>query len=97
MRPSEALHLHRTEIRRVVERNDACNPRIFGSVAHGDDTEASDIDLLVDPIHGQTTLVSLARIKRELEQLLGVRIDLQTPLSIHEQFRNAVLREAIPV
>ena len=49
MKPSEALHLHRDAIRRVVERNDACNPRVFGSVVHGKDTEASDIDILVDP------------------------------------------------
>ena len=97
MKPSEALHLHRDAIRRVVERNDACNPRVFGSVEHGKDTEASDIDILVDPIDGKTSLFSLIRIKRELEQILRVRTDIQTPLSLHERFRVAVLREAVPV
>ena len=97
MKPSEALQLHREAIRRVVERNDACNPRIFGSVLHGDDTDGSDLDILVDPIDGRTSLVSLVRIKRELEQLLGVRADIQTPMSLHERFRQAVLQEAIPV
>ena len=97
MKPSEALHLHRDAIRRVVERNDACNPRVFGSVVHGKDTEASDIDILVDPIDGKTSLFSLIRIKRELEQILRVRTDIQTPLSLHERFRVAVLREAVPV
>lgn len=97
MKPSQALQLHRDAIRHVVERNDACNPRVFGSVVHGDDIDGSDIDILVDPIDGRTSLVSLVRIKRELEQLLGVRTDIQTPLSLHERFRGAILQEAVPV
>jgi hypothetical protein len=43
MRPSEALQLHREEIRRIVESRCATNPRIFGSVLHGEDTEESDL------------------------------------------------------
>jgi hypothetical protein len=43
MKPSEALELHRDAIRRVVLANGASNPRVFGSVLHGDDTEVSDI------------------------------------------------------
>ena len=97
MKPSEALRLHRDAIRRVVASNEACNPRIFGSVVHGDDTEDSDIDILVDPIDGMTSLVSLVRIKRELDQILGVKTDIQTPMSLHERFRGAILLEAIPV
>ena len=45
MKPSESLELHRSAIRSAIEKNDACNPRVFGSVLHGDDTENSDIDL----------------------------------------------------
>lgn len=97
MRPSEALQRHRAEIRRVVERNDACNPRVFGSVLHGDDGDDSDLDLLVDPIAGKTSLVSLVRIKHELEAVLGVRTDVLTPMALHERFRAEVLREATPV
>ena len=47
MKPSEALQMHRDEIRRIVENNDARNPRVFGSVLHGDETDDSDLDLLV--------------------------------------------------
>jgi predicted nucleotidyltransferase len=97
MRPSEALRQHREDIRRVVESNDACNPRVFGSVLHGDDTDDSDLDLLVDPIDGKTSLISLVRIKRELESLLGVKTDVLTPMSLHERFRQDVLREAVSV
>lgn len=97
MKPSDALALHRADIRRIVAINDAQNPRVFGSVVHSEDTEESDLDLLVDPIEGKTSLVSLVRIKRELESLLGVEIDVSTPLALHERFRNKVLREAVPV
>jgi len=97
MKPSEALRLHRDAIRRVVELNDARNPRVFGSVVHGEDTDDSDLDILVDSIDGKTSLVSLIRIKRELEETLGVRADILTPMSLHERFRQAVLREAVPV
>ncbi len=97
MKPSVALQSHRDAIRRAVYSNDACNPRIFGSVLHGEDTDDSDLDILVDPIDGRTTLVSLVRIKREIEQILGVRADIQTPMSLHERFRASVLQEAIAV
>lgn len=97
MKPSLALERHREDIRRIVERNDATNPRVFGSVARGDDTEGSDLDLLVDPIDGRTTLVSLVRIKRELEQALGVRADVATPHSLRAEIRQRVLTEATPV
>ena len=97
MKQSEVFKLHRGAIRRIVESNDACNPPVFGSVVHGNDTDGSDIDILVDPIDGRTTLISLVRIKRELEQILGVEADIQTPLSLHERFRGAILSEAVPV
>lgn len=97
MKPSEALEIHRCAIRSIVEKNDACNPRVFGSVLHGDDTENSDLDLLVDPIDDRTTLISLVRMKREIEQILGITTDIQTPMSLHERFRSLILREAIPV
>ncbi|WP_236101941.1 nucleotidyltransferase family protein [Methylotetracoccus oryzae] len=97
MKPSLALELHREDIRRIVERNDARNPRVFGSVARGEDTEASDLDLLVDPIDGRTTLISLVRMKRELEQALGVRADVVTPNGLRDRIRQGVLADATAV
>ena len=49
MKPSLALQAHRDDIRRVVEAHHARNARVFGSVAHGDDTDDSDLDILIDP------------------------------------------------
>lgn len=97
MKPSTALNKHRNEIRRIVEQHGASNPRIFGSAIHGEDTENSDLDILVDPIAGRTTLVSLVRIRREIESLTGVETDILTPMALHERYRQIVLAEAIPL
>lgn len=97
MKPSAALQLHREEIRRIVLRNDAVNPRVFGSAIHGDETEDSDLDLLVDPIKGKTTLISLARIQLQVQQLTGVETQVLTPMALHERFRDQVLGEASAV
>lgn len=96
MKPSEAFNLHRDDIRRIVERNHAGNPRVFGSVVHGEDTADSDLDLLVDPTE-QTTLLSIVRIESELSRLLGIHVDVQTPDSLSDRFRQTVLREALRV
>jgi predicted nucleotidyltransferase len=94
MKPSEALRLHRDAIRRIVESNNAANPRVFGSVVHGDDTDQSDLDILVDAIDGKTTLMSLARIQIAIETLTGFKADVLTPLDLHERFRAQVVSEA---
>jgi predicted nucleotidyltransferase len=93
MKPSEALNLHRRAIRHIVESHHAANARIFGSVLHGDDTDSSDLDLLVDPTT-ETTLLDIAKIQRELQALLGVSVDVITPKALPERFRNTVLSEA---
>lgn len=96
MKPSTALAFHREAIRRVVERNHACNPRVFGSVLHGNDTEYSDLDLLIDPTP-DTTLFDIGAIRHELLQLLGVPVDVLTPKALPEKFRTTVLSEAVPL
>lgn len=96
MRPSEALRAHRNEIRRIVTAHRAENVRVFGSVSRGEDTEGSDIDLLIDPT-AETTLFDIGAIRHELLKLLGVRVDVLTPQALPERFRARVLAEAVPV
>lgn len=96
MKPSVALASHREAIRRVVADHRACNPRIFGSVIHGDDTEGSDLNLLIDPTP-ETTFFDIGAIRHELLQLLGVPVDVLTPKALPEKFRAKVLSEAMPV
>lgn len=93
MKPSEALQTHRAEIRRLVEQSRTRNPRVFGSVLHGEDTNDSDLDILVDPLPG-ATLLDLGAIQFELEQLLGVSVDVLTPGDLPVKFRDQILKEA---
>ena len=96
MKPSTALQANRDAIRKIVAAHRARNPRVFGSVLHGEDTDNSDLDLLLDPTE-DTTLFDLARISHELEQLLKIRVDVLTPSALPERFRAEVLAEASPV
>jgi predicted nucleotidyltransferase len=76
--------------------HNAANPRVFGSVLHGDDTDDSDLDLLVDPAPG-LSLMDLAAIEVEAQTLLGVRVDVRTLGDLPPSFRDRVAREALPV
>jgi hypothetical protein len=96
MKPSEALQQYRSEIRRIVSENRSSNPRVFGSVLHGSDTETSDLDLLIDPTP-ETSLMDLARIEEALETLMGIRVEVLTPGFLPESFRSRALAEASPV
>lgn len=96
MRPSAVLDLRRSAIREVASRFRTANLRIFGSVLHGTDHEASDLDLLVDALPG-ATLFDLGGLQDALESLLGIRVDLLTPADLPPKFRAKVLAEAQPV
>lgn len=72
------------------------NPRIFGSVLHGTDRDGSDLDLLVDALPG-ATLFDLGGLQVELEDMLGVRVDVLTPGDLPTKFRHQILAEARPV
>ena len=96
MKPSEALRTNREAIRQVVAAHRASNPRVFGSVVHGEDTEDSDLDILIDPTP-ETTLFDIGAIRHELLQLLGMPVDVLTPGALPEKFRATVLAEASPV
>ncbi|MGY8905631.1 MAG: nucleotidyltransferase family protein [Burkholderiales bacterium] len=93
MRPSQALSLHRTQIREIALRHRVRDVRVFGSALHGDDVDGSDLDLLVEPT-AQTTLMDIGAIRFELKQLLGMDVDVLTPNSLPASFRAQVLHEA---
>lgn len=92
VKPSDALHIHREAILKAVEARKACNARVFGSVLRGEDVEGSDLDVLVDPLPG-ASLFDLGGLQVDLEELLGVPVDLVTPGDLPEKFRSHVLTE----
>jgi predicted nucleotidyltransferase len=96
MKPSEALPQYRETIRQLVLEAGMSNPRVFGSVVRGEDTEGSDLDILVDPAP-RTSLLDLAGLEIEIEARIGAKVDLLTPMCLPLKFRQKVLDEAQPV
>lgn len=95
-RPSEAIARHRAALLDIVHHHGAANPRIFGSVARGEDDEQSDLDLLVDRLPG-TGLMKLAALQLEAEALLGLPVDVHTPEGLRSEIRAIVVAEARPL
>ncbi|OGA42683.1 MAG: nucleotidyltransferase [Betaproteobacteria bacterium RIFCSPLOWO2_12_FULL_62_13] len=93
MRPSQALAVHRAAIRDIAARHRVQNIRVFGSVLRGEDTDGSDLDLLVEPTE-QTTLLDIGAIQFEVSKLLGVGVAVLTPGALPEKWRATVLSEA---
>jgi predicted nucleotidyltransferase len=75
MRPSEALQDRVEAVRAIIARSPFANPRIFGSLARGEDDAESDLDLLVDAT-GRVSYFDIAALQLELEALLGIRVDV---------------------
>jgi hypothetical protein len=96
MRPSLALERNRDAIRAAVIRYRTANPRVFGSVSRGEDHEGSDIDILVDALPG-ATLLDLGGLMMDLEEILGVHVDLLTPEELPRQIRAEILAEALTI
>lgn len=95
-RPSQRIQAHREAIKAIVARHHGIHPRLFGSVARGQDTPQSDVDLLVDTRAG-TWLLALGAMQYELQQLLQTRVDVLTPGDLPTAFRAQVLAEARPL
>ena len=95
MRPSEALVKHRDEVLAILARYPVSNPRVFGSVARGEDTEGSDLDLMVEPVTGVTTLVDLGLLREELVRVLGKEVDLTTDGSFNPRSARRIQRDLI--
>ena len=93
MKVSEKITKLRSEIRRIAKKHGARNLRVFGSVARGEDTEHSDLDLLIDvaPKHSPFFPGGLVM---DLEELLGVQVDVVTENGLHRLIKQDVLKEA---
>lgn len=97
MRPlRDLLEAHRDEIKAIVARHQGRSVAVFGSVARGDETPGSDIDLLVELEPGTRPFAILA-LGADLEEALGVKVDVGTPQTLRERVRAEVLAEAIPL
>lgn len=87
----------REDILRLAEKYGATNVRVFGSVARGDATPQSDVDLLVTFRSG-ASLYDLAGLSRDLTGLLGHSVDvLSDHPRLRDRLRRNILREVVPL
>ena len=94
----EDIRNRREEITSLAARHGAHNVRVFGSVARGDATEVSDLDLLVR-FEPERSLMDHGMLIEELQDLLGVRVDVvsESALSPQDRFSHRLAREAVPL
>ena len=88
------LRRHRRAILDLADQRGAHNVRVFGSVARGEDTDTSDIDLLIDLDDG-VGLITLAGLRRQLSELLKVDVDVVPAATLKPGLAQAVLAEAV--
>ena len=86
----------RKEILRIAARHGAHNVRLFGSVVRGDAAADSDVDFLVR-LDDDRSLIEHIALIRELEDLLGCRVDVVTEDALHRVIRARVLAEGVPL
>lgn len=90
------LRRRRRSIIEMSAKRGAHNVRVFGSVARGEDTAASDVDFLVDLDSG-VGVIALTALKRELTELVGVDVDVVPAETLKARIRAEVLAQAIPL
>src|SRR6266542_4440532 len=90
----DLLNSRRGEILALARQYGALNVRLFGSVARGDDDEASDIDLLVDMEPGRS-LLDLGGFLTAVELKLGHRVDVVTEKGLRPNIHDRIVKEAV--
>lgn len=86
----------REAVRNLAIRHGGSNVRVFGSRARGEAGPASDIDLLVDMV-AKSSLLDLIALKYDVEDELGIEVDVVTEAGLSRHLKDKVLREAVPV
>jgi uncharacterized protein len=93
-----AIAAQRDALDTILEHYQAANPRLFGSVARGDATTGSDIDLLVDLMPGGgNELLRIAGIAEELSELLGTRVDVVAASLLRSEVSASALADSVAV
>lgn len=90
------IKAHRTDLLALASRRGVTAVRVFGSMSRGDDTDSSDVDLLVTLAPG-TSALALGGLLLDAQELLGRRVDIVTEASLHPALRERVLADAVPL
>ncbi len=90
------VRVPKDEIAELCQRNRICRLSLFGSILRDDFGPESDVDVLVEFEPGARTGLRFFTIERELSELLGRKVDLNTPAFLSKYFRDEILAEAVP-
>ena len=88
------VRLPRDKIADFCRRHHIRKLAVFGSVLHGDSRPDSDLDILVEFEPGHVPGLAFFGMEQELSELLGRKVDLNTPQFLSPYFRDEVLAEA---
>ena len=88
------IQIPRDRVVEFCDRNHIRRLALFGSVLRDDFTSASDVDMLVEFEPGKTPGFAFFRMQDELSEIIGRRVDLNTPKELSKYFRDEVLAEA---
>ncbi len=80
----------------ILKRNNVKKASLFGSFARGERREGGDIDIMVEYAAG-TTLFKAVKLKMDLEDELGCRIDLVSRNDLHPRIKRHVLKDQIKI
>lgn len=96
MKPSDILKAHREEIRQIILANKGLSPRIFGSVARGEDIDGSDLDIIIDPAP-RLSYMDIGTMMYEIQERFNLKVDIATVRALPERFREKALNMAVPL
>jgi len=88
------INIKRERIEAFCRANGIRRLALFGAILRGDFRPESDIDVLVEFQPGVRVGLSFFRIQDELSDILGHKVDLNTPGDLSKYFRDEILREA---
>ena len=88
------LQRKRAEILKIAARYGADNVRVFGSVVRGEAGPDSDLDILVH-FSDRTSLIDHIALMQDLEEMLGVKVDVVSEKGLHPLIRDSVLSEVV--
>jgi len=93
------LDAHRDELESTFKKYGAVNPRIFGSVARGDASPDSDLDIMVDllPDHPHSELVRISGLTLEIRTMLGRPVDVFAPALMKSRVSATTMKDAVPL
>ncbi|MGD0814464.1 MAG: nucleotidyltransferase family protein [Verrucomicrobiota bacterium] len=88
------IQLPLAQVREFCQRHHIRKLAVFGSALHGDARPDSDLDVLVEFEPNHVPGLAFFAMEQELSDMLGRKVDLNTPQFLSPYFRERVIEEA---